>query len=222
MGRGPVCGIITRFAGGAGAAGVAEATTGSAVGALTGADVEMVAAGCSTVAACAGGTSTAAGGACGTRGATGTTLEATGVAGFASCGALFAGTATTVEAAANPDDGGFTITGPCGAREAMAGVGVGAEVTIWGAWRGNGTILRGAGFEPAWAPAETETEGAALTGVPAVAGLLPAGTAAEELPAGAETVGFPGTAAAAVTVGRGGAAITPRGVPCVSRCSFCC
>ena len=177
MGRGPVCGIITRFAGGAGVAGTVEATTGSAIGELTGADVELAAIGGSTVATGAGGISTAAGGACGTRGATGEMLEATGVAGFASCGALFAGTATTVEAAANPDDGGFTITGPCGAREAIAGVAGVVEVTICGACRGKGTIFRGAGFEPAWAPAETETEGAALTGVPAVAGLLPAGTA---------------------------------------------
>jgi len=65
--------------------------------------------------------------------AAGVTLEAAGVAGFTSCGALFAGTATTVEAPANPDDGGFTITGPCGAREAMAGVGGGVADTICGA-----------------------------------------------------------------------------------------
>ena len=168
------------------------------------------------------GASTAAGGACGTRVAAGLTLEAAGVAGFASCGALFAGTATTVEAPVNPDDGGFTITGPCGARDAMAGGGVAIGDTICGAWRGKGTILRGAGFEPAAALADTELADAELAGVPAVAGLLPEGTATEELAAGAETVGFATPAAAAVTVGRGGAAVTPRCAPCDSRCSFCC
>lgn len=133
MGRGPVCGIITRLAGGAGATVALEATTCSSVGELTGAEVELAANDCSTVAAGVGGTSTAAGGACGMRVAAGVTLEAAGVASFASCGALFDGTATTVEAAANPDDGGFTITGPCGARDAMAGVGVGVADTICGA-----------------------------------------------------------------------------------------
>src|SRR5487761_1836343 len=167
MGRGPVCGIITRLAGGAGATGAVEATTGSGVGELTDAEVELAANGCSTVAAGAGGASTTAGGACGTRGAAGVTLEAAGVAGFASCGALFAGTATTVEAPVSPDDGGFTITGPWGARDAMAGVGVGVADTICGAWRGKGTIFRGAGFEPAVALADTEVADVALTGVPA-------------------------------------------------------
>ena len=220
MGRGPVCGIITRLAGGAGAAGAVEATAGSGIGELTGAVVELAADGCSTVAAGVVGTSTAADGTCGARGAAGATLEPAGVAGFASCGALFAGTATTVDAPVNPDDGGFTITGPCGARDAMAGVCV--ADTICGAWRGKGTILRGAGFEPAAALADTELADVALAGVPAVAGLLPEGTATEELAVGAETVGFAAPAAAAVIVGRGGAAVTPRCVPCDSRCSFCC
>jgi hypothetical protein len=162
---------------------------------------------CSTV---ADGASTNAGGACGTRVAAGATLWVAEVAGLASCGALFAGTATTVEAPVNPDEGGFTMTGPCGAREAIAGVGV--VDTICGAWRGKGTIFLGAGFEPAGAPAEMVAAGAALTGVAAVTGLLPEGAA--ELPAGgAETAGFAAPAAAAVTVGRGGAAVTTRGVP---------
>ena len=138
-------------------------------------------------------------------------MEAAGVACLASCGALLAGTATTVDAPVSPDEGGFTITGPCGARDAMAGVGVGVEVTICGAWRGNGTIFRGAGFEPAAVPAATGDAGAALTGVPADAGLLPAGAATAGLAAAAETVGFAAPAAAAVTVGRGGGAlVTPR------------
>lgn len=220
MGRGPVCGIITRLAGGADAAGVVEATAGSGVGELTGAGVEVAASGCSGGVAGMGGTSTAAGGACGTRVAAEVTLEAAGVAIFASCGALFVGTATTVEAPIDPCDGGFTITGPCGARDAMAGVGV--ADTICGAWRGNGTIFRGAGFEPAAALADTELADVALAGVPADAGLLPKAAAAEELAEGAETLGFAAPAAAAVTTGRGGAAVTPRRVPCDSCCSFCC
>ncbi len=213
---------MTRLAGGTGAADALDATTCSWLGELTGATVELAANGCSTVAAGVGETSTAAGGACGMRVAAGVTLEAAGVAGFCSCGALFDGTATTVDAAVNPDDGGFTITGPWGARDAIAGVGVGVADTICGAWRGKGTIFRGAGFEPAAALADTELADAALAGVPATAGLFPEGTATEELAAGAETVGFAAPAAAAVTVGRGGAAVTPRCVPCESRCSFCC
>lgn len=168
MGRGPVCGIITRLAGTAGATGAVEAAAGSGVEELIGAAVELATTGCSTVAAGAGGASTAAGGACGTRVTGGATLEAAAVVGFASCGALFAGTATTVDAAVSPDDGGFTITGPCGAREAIAGVGVGAVDTICGAWRGNGTIFRGAGFAPAGVPAATGATLAAVT--PATAG----------------------------------------------------
>jgi hypothetical protein len=213
--------MITRLAGGAGATGAVEATNGSGAGELIGVGVELAANGCSIVDTGVGGNSTAAGGACGTLGATGVTLEAAGVAGFASCGPLFAGTATTVDAAVNPDDGGFTITGPCGAREAMAGVGVGVEDTIWGACRGKGTIFLGAGFEPVAALADIEPAGVA-TGVPTDAGLSEAGAAAEELAAGAETVGFAAPAATAVTVGRGGAAVTPRCIPCESRCSFCC
>jgi len=226
MGRGPVWGIITRLAGGAGAAGEVEATAGSGLAELTGAGVELAAIDCSASTAGAagtagaGGTSTATGGACGTLVAAGATLEAAGAAGLVS--GVFAGTATTAEAPVKPDDGGFTITGPCGARDAMAGVGVGAVDTICGAWRGNGTILRGAGFEPAAALADTELADVALAGVPAVAALLPEGAVAEEPTEGAETVGLAAPAAAVVPVGRGGAAVTGRCSPCDSRCSFCC
>jgi hypothetical protein len=177
MGRGPVCGIITRFAGGAGGAGVVEATANSPVEELTGAGVEVAAIGCSTGAAAAGGASTAGEAGCGILVAAGMTVEAAGVAGLASCGALFAGTATTVDAPVNPDDGGFTITGPCGARDAMAGVGVGAADTICGACRGNGTIFRGAGFDPAAIPAAPGPAGAAAAEGLVVVGLLAAGAA---------------------------------------------
>ncbi len=224
MGRGPVCGIITRLAGGPGTAGTADATAGSTAGILSVVRAELVAVGCSTVAVGGGGASAAAGGPCGARGAAGVATDAAGLVGFVSCGALFAGTATTADAAVNPDEGGFTITGPCGAREAMAGVGVGVGVaeTICGACRGKGTIFRGAGFAPAAALAETIVPGAALTGVPAETGLATADPAIEELAAGAETVGLAGPAAAAVIVGRGGTAVTARCVPSDSRCSFCC
>jgi hypothetical protein len=122
---------------------------------LIGAATELATVGCSTAAVGAAGTSTAEGGACGTRVAAGVKLEAAAVAGFASCGAFFAGTATTADAPVNPDEGGFTITRPCGAREAMAGVGVGVADTICGACRGKGTIFRGAGFDPVAALADT-------------------------------------------------------------------
>jgi hypothetical protein len=98
----------------------------------------------------------------------------------------------------------------------MAGVDVGVVDTICGACRGNGTILRGAGFAPAAALA-----GAALTGVPVEAGVPTAAPAAEDVAARAETLGVSGPAAAAVTVGRA-AAGTPRCILCDSRCSFCC
>ncbi len=219
MGRGPVCGSIMRLAGTAGVTGAVEAATGSAVGELTAIGVELIATGGSTGAAKVGGNSAAAGGTCGARGTAGATVEA---AAFGSCGALFAGTATTVDAPVKPDEGGFTITGPCGARDAMAGVGVGVADTICGAWRGKGTILRGAGFEPAGALADSELADIALACVPAVAGLLPEGAATEELAAGAEAVGFAAPAATAVTVGAGDAVVTPRYAPGDSRCSFCC
>lgn len=213
---------MTRLAGGVGAAGMVEAAAGSGADELTCAGVELEAIGCSTVAAGADDASTCAGGACRTRVAAGATLWAAGAAGLASCGAFFAGTATTVEAPVNPDEGGFTMTGPCGARDAMAGVGAGAADTICGACRGKGTIFRGAGFEPTETSAETADAGAALTGAAALAGLLADGAGTAELPAGAETVGFAAPAAPAVTAGRGGAAVTARCAPCDSRCSFCC
>jgi hypothetical protein len=112
--------------------------------------------------------------------------------------------------------GGFTITGPEGGREAMAGAG-GAE-TIGGAWRGNGTTLRGAGADPRFAvatsaavDAETDTAGEAARGAADVA-------EAEVFPAeAAATGGLP------VGCCVGGAEIAARGGTArPSRCSFCC
>ncbi len=185
-----------------------EAAADSADGVASVAAAKLAAIGCSAVAAGAGVDSAVAAGVCGAREVTGAAADVS----FVSCGALFAGAATTEAAPVNPDAGGFTITGPEGAREAMAGVGVGIAATIGGAWRGNGTILRGAGFDPAAALADTVLAVAALADVPVEAGLVTACPAAEEVAAGAETVGFAGPAAAAVTVGRG-AAVAPRCVP---------
>lgn len=126
MGRGPVWGIITRLAGGPATAGVVEATADSADGIASVAAAELAAIGCSVVAAGVVVASAVAVAICDTR-------DATEVAGFVSCGALFAGTATTEAAPVNPDAGGFTITGPEGAREAMAGVAGGVAATICGA-----------------------------------------------------------------------------------------
>ncbi len=216
MGRGPVWGIITRLTGAPASADTLDATAGSAEGIGSAQAAEPAASGGSAIAAGTGvGVADAVAG-CGTLGAAGVTEDATEVAAGVSCGALFAGTATTEDAPFKPDAGGFTITGPEGAREAMAGVDVGVVGTICGACRGNGTILRGAGFAPAAALA-----GAALAGVPAEAGVPTAAPAAEDVAARAETVGVSGPAAAAVTVGRA-AAGTPRCILCDSRCSFCC
>jgi hypothetical protein len=217
MGRGPVCGIITRLAGTDATVEAAEATVDSADGVASVAAEELAAIGCSVVAAGAIVDSAIAVGVCGTRDVAG----AAGIADLVSCGALFAGAATTEAAPANPDAGGFTITGPEGAREAMAGVGASVAATICGAWRGKGTIFRGEGFDPTAALADTVLAVAALATVPAEAGVGTACPAAEEAAAGVETAGFAGPAAAAVTVGRG-AAVAPRCVPCCSRCSFCC
>jgi hypothetical protein len=214
--------MITRLAGGAGTAGATEAISGSGVGTFTGVGVVLTATGCSTVAIGAGGTSTAAGGGWGDRIAAVVAVETAVVADLVSCGAPFAGTATTGDAPVNPDEGGLTMTGPCGAREAIAGAGVGVAETICGACRGKGTIFRGAGFDPGAALADTVLTVVAPAGVPTDAGLTPEGTAAEVLAAGAGTVGFAAPAATAVTVGRGGAAVTPRCAPGDSRCSFCC
>ncbi len=220
MGRGPVWGIMTRLAGGPATAGALEATADWPGGIALVAGAELAATGCSVAAAGASVDSAVAVGVCGARDEMAALVDVAGIAGFVSCGALFAGAATTADAPAKPDAGGFTITGPEGARDAIAGVGVGAAETIGGACRGKGTILLGAGFDPA-APAETVLVGAVLAGVPVEAGLPTACPAAAELAAGAETVDFAGPAAAAVTVGRG-AAVAPRCVLCDSRCSFCC
>lgn len=222
MGRGPVWGIMTRLAGGRATADVLEATAGPALGIASTVAAEPAATGCSAVMAGAGVDSAVTIGVCGARDGVAALVDATGIADFASCGALFAGTTTTEAAPVSPDADGFTITGPEGAREAIAGVGAGVAETICGACRGKGTtILLGAGFDPA-APTDPVLAGAALADVPVEAGLLTAClAAAEELAVGAETVGFAGPAAAAVTVGRG-AAVAPRCAPCDSRCSFCC
>jgi hypothetical protein len=171
--------------------------------------VELAAIGCSVVVAGVTVDSAVAVGVCGTRDVAGVA----GIAGFVSCGAVFAGAPTTEAAPANPDAGGFTITGPEGAREAMAGVGAGVAATICGAWRGKGTIFRGEGFDPTAALADTVWAGVVLAGVPRETDLVTARPAGKEVAAGAETVGFAGpAAAAAVTIGRD-AAIAPRCVP---------
>jgi hypothetical protein len=60
-------------------------------------------------------------GACDAGGA-GAPAVVAGTAGFVSRGATFPGVATTGDVPVEPEAGGFTITGPDGARDAMAGV----------------------------------------------------------------------------------------------------
>ena len=151
----------------------------------------------------------------------GATTPAVGaeIGGLASCGVDFAGVATPAAAPIETDVGGFTITGPAGGRDAMAGVGVAGVETICGACRGKGTIFRAAGLD-----ADPALAGTAPTGFVVKAGLLTADCAAEAGAGEVETaVDFAAAlAAVAVTVGRC-ATVAPEYVPRgASRCSFCC
>src|SRR6185437_4175416 len=118
----------------------------------------------------------------------------------------------TAVAAGAPAAAGFTITGPEGGRDAIAGV-AGAVTTICGACLGSGTTLRGAGAGcGADAPA-VEVGAAAMLPVFATGGTVPAGIALG-VAAEAETVGATEDCR---TEGDGFAATLP-----ASRCSFCC
>ena len=137
-GRGPVCGITTRrtgIAGASGTGGIATAISGSGAGAGGGATTT------------AGGAATAAGGS----GATGGRATTTGAVGALDAMAgRGAGAAPT---------GGRPTTGPDGALDAIAG-----GAMICGAWRGKGTMRRGAGRSPLRRSArgsEGETDGRA-------------------------------------------------------------
>lgn len=129
-GRGPVCGMIVRFAGAAGATG-ADSTICSGAAAI--------AAGCCGEAVIGWGAGAEGAGAGFAAGAAG---AASGTAtGRASCAGFFVVETPAGGGGAAPGAGGFTITGPVGAFDAMAG----AATTIGGACLGCGTILRGAG-----------------------------------------------------------------------------
>lgn len=189
MGRGPVCGIMTRRGGGpagaagaTGASGWAEATTGSVLagtGSTGGADTT----GDGTVAACS---TTGAGAGCGA------TTGFAWLGAAATCGAAATGRSTgwDVDAggcAGAATTGGRAMTGPTGGLVAMAGAGGGA--TILAPWRGNGTMRRGAIGVPCDGAEAGAEEGAAATrwGIP-VAGTVDGG-------------------ATTAAVGRGGAAL---------------
>jgi hypothetical protein len=182
-GRGPVCGIITRRGAGA--------TCSGAVGSGLAADA------CT----CAGGSTGAAGAdadaidtaAVGGGAATTGAFATTGPEGAA---AEIAGRASVVE----PPTGGFATTGPVGGFAAIAGV-CGGAATMGAAWRGWGTILRGAGLG---------ASGAADTGAGGVAGV--AGAAGRATGGAVATTGFAGAAAG----GMG------RGATAADSCSFFC
>lgn len=126
--------MMTRLAGGPGAAGVAAVAGADSAPGLA-ADTTPTAAGvvCSTLAVDGMETSADAAGAW--LGRDGAAVTAGGC-GLASCGTVLAGAATTEDAAVKPDEGGFTITGPEGGLEAIAGVAAGGPETIGGACRG--------------------------------------------------------------------------------------
>lgn len=211
--------MITRLAGGPAIAGVLEATADSAPDAVSETVLAPLGVGCSTLAAGAAETSVGVADGCWGRDGATTPAAEVGTGGLASCGADFAGVATPAAAPVETDAGGFTITGPEGGRDAMAGVGVGGVETICGACRGKGTIFRAAGLDAD--PALTDT---ALTGDGVKAVLLTVCCTVEVGAGEAETaVDFAAvTAAAAVTAGRC-ATVAPECVPRgASRCSFCC
>lgn len=112
--------------------------------------------------------------------------------------------------AAEPEAGGLTMTGPEGGRAAMAGAG-GAVVTICGACRGWGTILRGPAACVALPDAES-TWAALAPGL--VAGEEVAAVGAAAFGAGAAALSEEATLGRCCAVGG-----APRWA---SRCSFCC
>jgi hypothetical protein len=127
MGRGPVCGMMTRRMGGPEGAGFS--TTGSAAETVGASATEATAGGG------AGATTGASDGVAGTAASTG---GGAGGAGFA------AGGATTGTACGGvTDTGGRAITGPTGGLLAMAGAAGGATMLACG--RGCGTMRRGSG-----------------------------------------------------------------------------
>jgi hypothetical protein len=193
MGRGPVCGMMTRRTGGAtGAAGASGAsTTSGAAASITG-----------MTSGSGGG-----GGALAARAAAANAAEASAVAivglvpatrapGWA--GAVEAGLAATTTAPGTTTGGRPTDT-PLGGRLAIAGGGA----TIRAPWLGKGTILRGPPTTGATGGATT-TAGAAATGAGAATTGVGGGVAGDATGAAGVTVP---TGRAAAT---GGAATTGR------------
>jgi hypothetical protein len=152
MGRGPVCGIITRRAGGAGgvagAATVASGSVSTAAGAAgaSAAGTEGAASAAGLVGAGGfGAAASVAGVGEGTGLVAGEETTTLGVAAVTGCSAV--GGATAVGAAAT---GGRAMTGPTGGLLAIAGAGA----TMFAPWRGRGTMRRGAGCVAAGCVAE--------------------------------------------------------------------
>jgi hypothetical protein len=171
MGRGPVCGMMTRRAGGPeGAAGsVVAASTEATSGAASASDTE---AGAGVGSAAGGGVAVAVGASAG---------GGAGATGFAATGACATGWAAAVTAGRSCDawggvaatTGGRAMTGPMGGLLAMAGGGAGA--TMFACWRGRGTMRRGAG-DPACGAGVLADAGWA--GAPALGGVATAGACA--------------------------------------------
>ena len=148
MGRGPVCGMITRRGGGpAGAAGACCSSTGGAT-AATGSEEGVGAGAEGTTGTCCTGTAGAGVAAeAMLPAAGGRTIAGAGVIGGEICRA---GSVPTIAGRTGGVTGatvgraitGRAITGPDGGRLAIAGEGAGA--TMLAPWRGSGTIRRGA------------------------------------------------------------------------------
>lgn len=200
--------MITRRAGGAGAAAEPEigpetgvaACSGAAAASGTFAAAEASGAGCAAETGDAAAVEAEAAAGCeGAAAATTEGLTATGVEGPLASGdfaspnaeAWAEGLSCAVEAAVT---GGLATTGPAGGRAAIAGVAEGGGAITAEAWRGCGTILRGAGrwaSVPCWAPCWA----------PCCAPGWELGCEAGCVPAGRAATG----AGAAVTAGRGAA-----------------
>jgi hypothetical protein len=149
-GRGPVCGIITRFTGAAAAA-EASAASGACDAGAGGVGGAGATGG---VAATGGG---ALGGAAGGRATTG----------FAGAAEAIAGRGVAAAAGGAAVTGGRATTGPAGGFAAIAGGCGGGALTIGGAWRGCGITTRrggGSGLGAAAAGGAGTAGGAAAAG----------------------------------------------------------
>jgi hypothetical protein len=199
-GRGPVCGITMRRAGGSGARsfGLGAAAVNSAAMAATEDGGSAIGARVSAAGAAARGSATVAAGGSPMVGATGACAFAAGFSaprgcssrttgaagGLATTAPGAGGTTTTARAPGTVPAGGFATTVPAGGRLAIAGA-AGGSAMIGGAERGCGTIRRGSG--------RAGTAAAGITAAGATAGVALGAVRTSGLAGCAGAAGFTGT-----------------------------